>query len=245
MNPFDAADMPLSIPRDTRRRLADDLNWLHGSPHTVAGMLASLRSGVRSVHQEPELTNEAKARRTSTIETESARQLANITERTERTKRRVTETLAGLALVETADTNEALLRETRESRAWRRVERLIEGSNDVPGTAKEAADAARRGKDRTTLTAMRAELPSMLTGAGHPEAERVDVVQHVEALERELLSPDERWVREVADTIGSWQPNIEWTLGAADAEIHGRVGSNPNLLAADGTTFDVGDARNE
>lgn len=172
--------------------------------------------------RDPDLTEEANARRRAELERAAREQAAADLDRIERetsTAAALVRTVADKAATPARGTTEQLLAETRQTRAWDRARSLL----DAGRTAQEVI----KGADLDTLHALRAELPTYLASQ-HSKPQGLAGAEFTEPDPARILHTIDR-ARLDLDAI---EPGLRETLAGLRREADGTADASNGLRSA-------------
>ncbi|MFI9261154.1 hypothetical protein ACIGT4_26115 [Streptomyces sioyaensis] len=194
--------------------------------------------------RDPDLTEEANARRRAELERTARQQATADLNRIEREANNAATLVRTVADKATAagrprDATEQLLAETRQARAWDRARALLDAGRTVPEVIA--------GSDADTLHALRAELPTYLAaqrtkpqglaGAGFTEIDPARILRTIDrALVDHLPAKQGAALRARLD-LDELEPGLRETLAGLRREVDGTADASNGLRSAIAARF--------
>ncbi|MFJ6483962.1 hypothetical protein ACIQK6_28130 [Streptomyces sp. NPDC091682] len=187
--------------------------------------------------RDPDLTEEANARRRAEMERAAREQAAADLDRIERetsTAAALVRTVADKAATPARGTTEQLLAETRQARAWERARSLL----DAGRTAQEVIN----GADLDTLHALRAELPTYLAaqrtkpqglaGADFTEPDPARILHTIDRARLDHLPKEQAAALRARLDLDAIEPGLRETLAGLRREADGTADASNGLRSA-------------
>lgn len=207
-----------------------NLNMLRNMPQGIVDLLLNYRAKVQNI-----ASNRMISALAMKEQSRAAREGAlNELDQMSQDAQRAADTLrigVKMAIKPKLSTEEALLFEMRQQRAWDRHRGLLESGKTPLELIQRAADSA----DGEALMALEAELPAWMEARGNPSDLIKSTISEIRRLERPLLNDKQQLARDIESEVDKGLPQLTSAIEMARLEVsegnHGAWGQTSIIPA--------------
>ena len=206
--------------RDLNIAYSTHIQALRNAPGALAETLRTYRSELARIEADPNLSHHGRITAMDTLRQQAVAHVQTIGATVEDAKERIGTAVQQAQIANDTTDTAALLTEMREQRAWRRVERFLEGGADPVALVGRFED------DPAAVQAMRAELPGYVeatTADAHELRDTLEVLGGaLETAEDRHLTDVERRSKQVSREHEAADYRVGFNMDAVNAELDGR-----------------------